>query len=150
MAGQWYQHWSEVPEFLWQLCPNFHPTTDKLLASPDTGEIYFDVESMQSLQHFRGLVGPTRLLSGYRSEVYNARKRGSPGSYHFRKIAFDIQVHPYTIWELERAAVASGFTGIGYYPTRGFIHVDRGPSRTWYGSQKDKQFMTRSPDIMLT
>lgn len=149
MAGQHYPHWTEVPPFLWDLCPNFNPKTDIKLVSPDTGEIYFDIESFQALQRFRDFLGPVRVLSGYRSEIYNARVGGAARSYHYKRIAFDVAVQPYDIRDMARAASEAGFSGIGYYPSRGFIHLDLGRSRTWYGSQRDKRIMTQTPDVLL-
>lgn len=139
MLGHKFKHWREVPEGFWP--KNFHPTTDPMLVSPDTGEIYFDVQSFQALQRLRDIVGPIRILSGYRSKVYNARVGGAPRSEHSTRIAFDIQIEPYNVQDLVESAVSVGFSGIGYYPSRGFIHLDLGRPRTWYGSQRDKRLM---------
>lgn len=153
MAGHYYRHWEQVPEGFWEICENFHPRTDKLLCSPDDGSIYFDIPSFMALQDIRDHMGVIKILSGYRSRRYNARVRGTPLSQHTTKIAFDLRVWPYDFLELERQARASGFTGIGRYPHRGFIHVDMGRPRTWYGSTKDKrvyqQLISQQPTITL-
>jgi len=150
VAGQLYKHWKHVPDWLWDLCPNFHPAKgDKMLASPDTGSIYFDIESFQALQTLRENTGPQYIISGYRTELHNARVGGGAMSQHFLKIAFDIALRGQDSQVMAREAVRAGFTGIGYYPTRGFIHVDRGDSRVWYGSKKDKQIITQAVDIKV-
>ena len=136
MAGKHFKHWQEVPDWLWP--QNFHPRSDPMLASPDTGEIYFHVESFQALQRMRDKLGPLKVLSGYRSPTYNARKGGSPKSYHKELIAFDIRIEPYSFMEVLEAAKLAGFTGFGHYPTRGFLHVDMGRPRFWYGNTADK------------
>ena len=139
--GKHFKHWKQVPEWLWDLCPNFHPRTDPYLVSPDTGEIFFHIPSMIALQTLRDTIGkPIKLLSGYRNPVYNARKGGSPKSYHKLMIAFDIQVYPHDLHVLEDTARMSGFRGVGRYPSRGFLHLDMGPTRTWYGHASDKPY----------
>lgn len=139
-----------MPDWLWP--ENFHPSTDKMLASPDTGAIYFDVESFLSLQELRNRTGPLKILSGYRTEAYNARVSPASRSQHFVKIAFDIVTVNYDYLDFERKARAVGFTGIGRYPDRGFMHVDMGPVRTWYGSQRAKKVyesLTQGVDVRL-
>lgn len=147
MMGHWFKHWSLVPEGFWP--ENFHPRTDPMLVSPDTGEIYFDIESFQALQRLRDNLGPLRLFSGYRSRKYNARIGGAPRSQHSEKIAFDLAIGNLNVHAMAIAAREAGFTGLGYYPSRGFLHVDRGRSRFWYGSQKDKKIMLQSVDIVV-
>jgi hypothetical protein len=46
-------------------------------------------------------------------------------------IAFDVRMDNHDPHELEAAARAVGFTGFGYYPRSGFMHVDTGPARSW-------------------
>lgn len=149
MSGQWYAHYSHVPMWLWELTPNFHPEIDKRLYSPDTGEIYFDIECFQALQRLRDAMGPIHIISGYRSKVHNARVGGEPRSQHTERIAFDIPIGQRDVHELVVQALGAGFTGIGLYPSRGFVHVDMGKPRTWYGSKKDKEIMAQAPHTMV-
>jgi hypothetical protein len=45
--------------------------------------------------------------------------------------AFDVRMDNHDPHEFEAAARAVGFTGFGYYPKSGFMHIDTGPARTW-------------------
>lgn len=45
--------------------------------------------------------------------------------------AFDIRMDNHNPTEFEAAARACGFTGFGYYPKQGFMHIDTGAPRTW-------------------
>jgi hypothetical protein len=59
--------------------------------------------------------------------------RGSSSQHNFGK-AIDVDVSTMSLEERDRlvqAALAAGFTGIGFYRT--FLHVDLGPSRYWTG-----------------
>ena len=139
--GGYYHDWRDIPDSLWELCPNFHPSTDKMLPSPDNGEFYFDIPSMMGLQSLREkLDRPVRINSGRRSEWYNATIGGAPRSQHFQKIAFDIDFW-YTGHDpllMKYVLLSRGFTGIGLYRT--FIHADRGRRREWWGSQEAKDY----------
>lgn len=139
--GQYFRHWKHVPEFLWSLTPSFHPRTDPYLVSPDNGEFYYHIPSMQALQGTRDTLGaPVRINSGRRSELHNAHVGGRPMSQHFMKVAFDIDFHHsgHDPLILKQILLQQGFTGIGLYRT--FIHADMGPVRQWYGSRDAKQF----------
>jgi hypothetical protein len=143
-----YKHWSQVPEWIWDLTPNFHPRSDKKLASPDTGAIRIDIASLVCLQRLRDVVGPLVVISGYRSPLHNAYVGGEPNSQHKVHIAFDLSTYGKDYLTVVTAAKAAGFTGIGLYPSRNFIHVDRGPVRFWFGNQNDKQWYAQvSQDI---
>lgn len=136
-----FSHWREVPEWVWELTPNFHPSVDRMLSSPDTGAIQVHLPSYVALQAYRNLSGRTRILSGYRSPIYNARLRGSsPRSLHKELIAFDVDLTGKDPIKEEEFARQAGFTGLGRYPTREFMHMDMGRPRHWYGSKKDKQW----------
>lgn len=70
-------------------------------------------------QHSDGYV-----LSGYRSEIIN----GNAGSMHRYAMALDVEVHSAEKQvEVARAAIEHGFTRIGFYPDRKFMHLDMAP-----------------------
>lgn len=148
---QYYRHYRDVPTYVWDICPRFHPSTDPYLVSPDDSSFQVHVPSLQSLQQMRNLLGPLQIWSGYRSPIYNARTRGAaPNSQHKLSIAFDIPFKQYHPLDVEQAAREAGFTGIGRYNT--FLHVDRGPTRLWYGSQKAKDMwreLTQPVDLTI-
>lgn len=133
-----YSHWRQVPDRVWDIIPNFYPSSDKMMSSPDTGAIRVHLPSYNALQQYRNLSGPTRLLSGYRSPVYNARVGGGALSQHKEAIAWDVDVTMHHYLDAVEAARQAGFTGLGYYPSRGFLHMDMGRPRFWWGTRKDK------------
>jgi uncharacterized protein YcbK (DUF882 family) len=81
---------------------------------------------------------PFHVISGYRSPETNAklRKRGkgaAKNSYHIQGKAVDIRLPGYRTSALRRTAYHLKLGGVGYYPKRGFVHVDVGPIRYWKG-----------------
>ena len=110
-----------------------------MMASPDDGSFVLHPPSQLALQRYRDGAGPTQVLSGHRSPIYNAKVGGVPRSMH-KQVAWDVAVpdrmHYVDYVNLAREA---GFTGIGLYPTRGFLHMDMGRPRHWFGTPADKQ-----------
>ena len=83
---------------------------------------------------------PFTIISGYRSRETNEllRKCGSgaaKNSYHIKGQAVDIRIPGYKASVLRRAAYELNIGGVGYYPTRRFVHVDVGPVRYWTGKK---------------
>ena len=81
---------------------------------------------------------PFHVISGYRSPETNAklRKRGkgaAKNSYHIQGKAVDIRLPGYRTSVLRRTAYKMKRGGVGYYPNRGFVHIDVGPIRYWKG-----------------
>jgi len=79
-----------------------------------------------TLETFRTLVGrPIRILSGCRCSSHNKQVGGKANSYHLIGRAADIRVDGVEIAKLHSLARGSKlFNGIGYYPSRNFIHLD--------------------------
>lgn len=84
--------------------------------------------------HFE--TGEIRIISAYRSPEYNAKLRRSGRktarfSRHMKGEAADIRLPGVAPWRLRQYLVSLKTGGVGYYPGRGFVHVDVGPFRTW-------------------
>ncbi|GLZ84348.1 twin-arginine translocation pathway signal protein [Metapseudomonas resinovorans] len=80
---------------------------------------------------------PTRILvnSGYRTPQHNATLEGAARqSLHIRGMAADIRIPGVSVERLGRLVRAIGAGGVGFYPSKGFIHVDVGRVRTWRAS----------------
>jgi uncharacterized protein YcbK (DUF882 family) len=93
-----------------------HPIHPRLL------DLIYRIES-----HFG--VAEIRMLSGYRSP------RAGRASNHGRGRAMDLIVPGHTDEEVARFVRDQGFTGVGVYPTSGFVHVDvRDRSYFWIDS----------------
>ncbi|WP_334061725.1 YcbK family protein [Limimaricola cinnabarinus] len=120
------RHWSQVKDWQW---PNFSPAE---VASKGDGSLLIDVDAMTRLQRLRTRLGkPMIVTSAYRDPEHNRRVGGAKSSYHMKGMAFDIRVDNHDPEEFEAAARAEGFSGFGYYPDQGFMHIDTGPSRSW-------------------
>ena len=79
---------------------------------------------------------PFHIISGYRSQKTNdflfMHKKGvAKNSYHTKGQAVDIHLPRIKTSVLRRAAYELKKGGIGYYPSRGFVHIDVGPVRYW-------------------
>ncbi len=82
--------------------------------------------------------GPVRVISGYRSEGYNASllragRTVDPDSQHTLGHAVDVIFPGVKPDRVRAAAEARGLGGVGFYPFSGpiFVHVDTGPVRHW-------------------
>jgi hypothetical protein len=123
-----YVHYSRVPpkEWPWQ---SFSP---REIACKGTGKLVIDTDAMDMLQRLRtNLNKPLILTSAYRSPEHNRKVGGAKNSLHMQGIAFDVRMENHDPHQFEAAARAAGFTGFGYYPKSGFMHIDTGPSRSW-------------------
>jgi len=75
---------------------------------------------------------PVVITSAYRTQATNAALRGSAtNSYHMRGQALDLHTPGVTTRRLRGLARAEGAGGVGWYPSRGFVHIDTGPRRDW-------------------
>lgn len=77
---------------------------------------------------------PYKILvnSGYRTPQHNSKLEGAAKqSLHIKAMAADIRIPGLSVDNLGKLAQAIGVGGVGFYPTKGFIHVDVGKVRTW-------------------
>ena len=76
----------------------------------------------------RGLV----LLSGYRTPKNNGKTSGAARhSLHMLGWAADIRIPGYSSTKVRNFARKLRAGGIGYYPYKGFVHLDVGKARYW-------------------
>jgi zinc D-Ala-D-Ala carboxypeptidase len=130
MAIKEYAHWSDVDvaEFR-RRWPNFSPQE---IACKGTGSLKVNDQALTALQRLRTALGkPLILTSAFRSKQHNKNVGGATNSQHLEGAAFDVRMENHDPEAFEKAARAAGFTGFGYYPNSGFMHVDIGPARTW-------------------
>ncbi len=88
---------------------------------------------LDKLQKLRDLTeGPLYITSGYRCKRENERVGGVLHSYHLYGMAADVYSKSVSLEKLLDLAAQVGFRGIGYYPKRGFLHLDiREKPRFW-------------------
>lgn len=126
--------------------PNFSPEE---MACKD-GTILLHPASLDKLQRLRNrLARPLVIHSAYRSGSYNKRVGGAPGSMHLAARAYDVSMKGHDPAEFEAAARACGFTGFGFYPDQGFIHIDTGPAREWGDRWPDYEDEAPAPPPMV-
>lgn len=123
-----FKHYSEFSgEWPW---PDFTPGE---VACKHCGELYYDAESLEALQLLRDMWGkPVVITSGHRCKKHNSAVGGKESSQHL-KIAFDCACLKKDQGAFVAMAEEAGFTGIGQYPARNFVHLDLGPKRRWRG-----------------
>lgn len=125
---RFYSHYSQVPSGDWKW-DSFSPQE---IASKGEGELLVDTDALDRLQRLRDKLGkPMVLTSAYRSPAHNRSVGGAKNSYHMQGVAFDVRMENHDPHQFEAAARAMGFTGFGYYPKSGFMHIDTGPERSW-------------------
>jgi hypothetical protein len=123
-----YAHFKDFPSAEWRW-PSFSP---REIACKGTGELLVDDQALDKLQALRAALGkPLILTSAYRSRSHNTRVGGAKNSRHMQGDAFDVMMTNHDPHEFEAAARAAGFTGFGYYPKSGFMHIDTGAARSW-------------------
>jgi uncharacterized protein YcbK (DUF882 family) len=110
-----------------QRWPNFAPAE----LDSDDWSLLIDELALDALQRVRTRIGhPVRITCAYRNPWHNKRVGGSQHSQHLKGLAFDIAVTSKTRAQLiEKLAIEEGFTAIGRYPKRHFIHIDMRPAK---------------------
>ena len=89
------------------------------------------VELLDAVEDHFGKRGLT-LLSGYRTLELNRTLPGAAEhSLHMLGWAADIRVPGYTTSAVKKFALRLGAGGVGYYPSKGFTHIDVGRVRYW-------------------
>jgi len=123
-----YLNYKAVPPLVWKW-PSFSP---REMACKGTGMLVIDTDAMDKLQALRDALGkPLIITSAYRSPEHNRAVGGAEASKHLDALAFDVRMDNHNPHRFEQAARAAGFTGFGYYPKSGFMHIDTGPARSW-------------------
>ena len=122
------KHYKDVDLKAWKKrWPNFLPQE----FDSDDFSLKLYIPALDGLQRVRTRLGrPLRITSAYRSPKHNRRVGGKKNSQHALGKAFDIALPRKSDGPLiEKLARSEGFTGIGRYPKRHFIHIDMRPPK---------------------
>lgn len=94
------------------------------------------------LEELRDQFGACHVNSGHRWEFYNIKIGGATGSYHEYEQRREDPAADCTFatgtpaqWAAAARNIANrlGFGGVGQYNNSGFVHIDTGPRRDWWG-----------------
>lgn len=80
-----------------------------------------------------GIDRPLIINSGYRSPSTNAHEGGVRNSLHMKAQALDLCIEGVSSDALGRFGMYLAGGGVGFYPSKGFTHLDRGRIRRWVG-----------------
>ena len=88
--------------------------------------------AMQAWVGHYGFTKPFVVSSGYRTQRTNERLEGAArNSMHLYGKAVDLIFPDLPVSYLGQLAQHYSAGGVGFYPSRGFVHVDTGRLRTW-------------------
>ena len=99
----------------------------------------FDSALLDQLHDVKLLLGmkkPFIVVSGYRSPSTNENLRKhnngvARNSLHMEGRAVDIRIERLGVRTVRDAALSLRRGGVGYYPSKNFVHLDTGEPRTW-------------------
>lgn len=98
------------------------------------------VELLDAVEDKFGRRGLT-LLSGYRTLKLNRRLPGAAEhSLHMMGWAADIKIPGYSSTKVKNLGRRLGAGGVGYYPNKGFTHLDVGRSRYWVVKRAPRRY----------
>ncbi|MBZ0169857.1 Peptidase M15 [Candidatus Methylomirabilis lanthanidiphila] len=94
------------------------------------------IEFVSALDKRLGGGNEIHVISGFRSPEYNrllrrTGRRVARHSLHQFGKAIDLRIPGVGLREVRKTALALRHGGVGYYPRRGFVHVDSGQFRYW-------------------
>lgn len=90
----------------------------------------FHLEKMRTEARQPVIIKPGHCL--YRCRKHNAEVGGVSDSLHLKALAVDFHIEDFSVEAMAILAERAGFTGIGRYYTKGFVHADIGDgSRRW-------------------
>jgi uncharacterized protein YcbK (DUF882 family) len=124
-----------VPEGYWAICNLLRDVRAKMMT-------YMDPASMDIL---RGILGyyeawnwnyPIIIMSGYRTPATNAalsKEGAAKNSMHLYGKAVDLRMQGIPVAHLAQLGLHFQRGGVGFYPQRGFVHLDTGRIRSWRG-----------------
>ena len=135
MEGVYWEQGDYIPDVL--------EAVNNLLRDHRTGDVYPIDPSLLDLLDAVSARTDTRarfqVISGYRSPKTNAMLRERSAevakkSLHTEGLAIDVRLADVDLYRLHGAAISLGRGGVGFYPRSNFVHLDVGPTRTWYGT----------------
>ena len=88
--------------------------------------------AMQAWVAYYGYTKPFQISSGYRTLATNNHLEGAArNSMHLRGRAVDLIIPELPVSYLGKLAQHYQAGGVGFYPSRGFVHVDTGRISSW-------------------
>ncbi|HEX4181393.1 MAG TPA: DUF882 domain-containing protein [Caulobacteraceae bacterium] len=135
MEGVYWEGGDYIPDVL--------DAVNNLLRDHRTGDVYpIDPKLLDLLDAVNARTETKQrfqVISGYRSpktnEMLHERSAEvAKKSLHTEGLAIDVRLADVDLSRLHASAISLGRGGVGYYPFSNFVHLDVGPTRTWYGT----------------
>lgn len=133
----------EVRAIYWadgRLVPEGYDTICRLLRDTQMNmAVQFDLVALDILRgaygwlQNAGVMRPLIIHSGYRHPKTNDREGGALGSKHMRAQAIDMRIEGVSSESVARFGLYLAGGGVGFYPGKGFTHLDSGRVRFWRG-----------------
>src|SRR5574337_630720 len=94
------------------------------------------IEFVSALDKRLGGDNEIHIISGFRSPEYNRllrrkSRRVAVHSLHQSGQAIDLRIPGVNLNVIRKTALDMRYGGVGYYPRRGFVHLDSGQFRYW-------------------
>ena len=94
------------------------------------------IEFLDAVDKRLGGDNEIHVISGFRSPEYNRLLRQKGGrvarhSLHLSGKAIDLRIPGIGLNVIKRTALDLRYGGVGYYPRKGFVHLDSGQFRYW-------------------
>ncbi|MBV9549905.1 MAG: DUF882 domain-containing protein [Alphaproteobacteria bacterium] len=114
----------------------------RVLRDEETDEIHAMDPKVLDVLHRVGTTLNTdcrfEIVCGYRSAQTNAALHSmdslvAVNSLHMKGKAIDLSLPGRALHDVRATALALKMGGVGYYPDRGFVHLDSGRVRQWVG-----------------
>ena len=122
-----------VPEGYWQACALLRDVRANRMTTMDP-TVLDVLRGIQGYYEQWDWKHPIVITSGYRTSQTNGGLEGAAkNSMHLYGKAVDLYVPGIPIDHIRRLGLYLQQGGVGYYPDRGFAHLDTGKLRSWRG-----------------
>jgi len=109
-----------------------HFSREEIACRCGCGQCIVDVSAISKLEFvWARFMRAVNVESGNRCPAHNVECGGVADSQHLYGKAFDIYVKDIPLDSIAKAGRQAGFTGIGIYYNKNFVHLDTGPAREW-------------------
>lgn len=124
-----------IPAGYWKICAILRDARQNVMTSIDPG-ILDVLRGVLGYYHAWNWLRPIIITSGFRTAASNKlleREGASRNSMHLYGKAVDLYIAGIPPKDIGLLGLYLRHGGVGFYPTKGFTHLDTGNMRTWRG-----------------